>query len=108
MLVLPNLAAIDPNTESLNKTVTTSAVFIYILYCVAGYLTYFLFNDYVIEGSIVDTIQRIARGAENSILLVLTKVIEIFLVLHFMSAACLAGNPVYLYLESVFQVPNSK
>ncbi|XP_066935871.1 sodium-coupled neutral amino acid symporter 2-like [Clytia hemisphaerica] len=106
MLVLPSLAAIDPDTESLNRTVTTSAICVYILYCAAGYVTYLLFSDYVIEVSIVDTIQRIAKGAENSTLLVLAKIIEALLVLHFVCAICLAGNPVYLYLESVFTVPN--
>ena len=108
MLTLPNIALFMPDVQSLNKTLSFSIVSLFLLYSLAGYVPYFLLKDYVVETSILTTLQRIANTASMTSLNLLCRSVEILLLIHYGAAAVICLNPLHLICETIFNVPNSK
>ena len=106
--IIPNIASFMPDVEALNKTVSVSIASTFLLYCIAGYVPYALLNGYVVDTSIITTLQRVANTANIPSLDVLCRLVELLLFIHFITASAMLTLPVYLVLEAAFKVPNSK
>ena len=97
-----------PDVESLNKTVSVSMVSLFLLYSLAGYVQYFLLKEYVVDTSILTTLQRIANTASMTSLNVLCRSVEILILVYYGAASLICLNPLHLICETIFNVPNSK
>ena len=108
MLALPNIAFFMSDTESLSVSVTVSKVTLFFLYLTAGVVPYALLKDYVIDTSIMVTLQRVASTSNMATLNFLCRLNEFLTFVHFACASVVLVNPLHLVMETVFKVPNSK
>ena len=108
MNALPNIAFFMPETKLLSVSVSVSKATLFVLYLVAGIVPYALLKDFVIDTSIMVTLQRIASSSNMTSLNFLCRLNEILTFVHFVCASVILLNPLHLLLETVFNIPNSK
>lgn len=108
MTTLPNIASFMPDTESLRIASSLCKLTLFVLYFIAGVVPYYLLKDYVIDASIMVTLQRVANTSNISSLNMVCRLNELFTFIHFVCAIVIGANPLHLLLETIFKVPNSK
>ena len=109
VVTIPGIASIMPNVKQLNRTVSVSFLTLVLMYLIAGLVPFVLLQDYVVEASVITTLQRIAESSENIPgLNALCRIIEVLLFIHFTTACIVFMIPLYLVVENLFNVPNSK